>query len=82
LDKERNETLLNFGATLAERPLDIEKVRLAREELLRAGGENLVVEASSVMGAFALMTSVVDATGRRPFEGMAEQFAKKFGTVQ
>ena len=69
-------------SALADRPLDMEKVELAREELLKDGGENLMVEACSIVGAFALMTSVVDATGRRPFAGMAEQFAKKFGYAQ
>merc|ERR1712151_836087 len=81
-DKERQALLESFGATLADRPMDMERVSIIREKLRNVGGDALVVEAATMVGAFALMTCVVDATGRKPFPGMAEAFAKKFGHVQ
>jgi len=63
---------------MAERPLDLEAVKATREEVLKVGGEGLMIEASTIVGAFALMTSVVDATGRKAIDDMTMATLKKF----
>lgn len=77
-DKERKQILEDFGATMAERPIDMENVSKLRKEVYAKGEDGLVLEAASIIGAFALMTSVVDATGRKEVQGMVEMTVKKF----
>lgn len=62
--------------TMADRPLDIEALTKAREELHEVGGEGLVVESAAVVGAFSLMTKVVHSTGRKTPPGMYEKTVK------
>jgi len=50
---------------MADRPINMEAVSKCREKLRGIGGDELVLEASVVVGAFALFTKVVDATGRK-----------------
>jgi len=52
--------LTEFGAVCADRPMDLEQVSEARELVRKKGGDGLVLEASSIVGAFSLMTCVVD----------------------
>jgi len=70
--------LKEFGSILAQRPIDMENVSKAREIVLSTGGDGLLVEAASIVGAYALMTSVVDATGRKEIPGMGEMTKKMF----
>ena len=49
---------------MAARPLDLSAVEKARDEVREVGGDGMVVEASAVVGGFALTTRVVDSTGR------------------
>lgn len=53
-----------FGRTMAERPINLDKVAQCRQELRSIGGDELVLEASATVGAFVLTTEVVDTTGR------------------
>jgi len=41
---------------MAQRPLDMEVVKKVREEVRKVGGEALIIEASTIVGAFGLMT--------------------------
>jgi len=74
--------LEDFGAAMAERPIDMETVAKAREDVSEKGGFGLVVEAASTIGAFALMTSVVDTTGRKEIPGIVEKTIKKFSAYK
>jgi len=79
-DNENLNVLNAFGAAFAERPIDIEAVDRLREEVRAVGGDGLVMEASTIAGAFSLMTKVVDATGRKPEDQMLEKTIAKFSS--
>ena len=63
--RETRDILENFGKVCAKRPIDMEAVSKAREEVIALGGENLLVEASTAVGTFAGATRQVDCTGRK-----------------
>lgn len=63
---------------MAQRPLDMEAVKKVREEVRKVGGEALIIEASTIVGAFGLMTCVVDSTGRKEIPDIVEKTMKKF----
>lgn len=67
------ELLENFGAAMADRPLDMDKVSSLREKILIAGGEELLVESGTIVGQFSMVTKCVDATGRLAPPGMLEK---------
>lgn len=64
LERTKGPVLESFGKVCAKRPIDMDSISKAREEVLSLGGPELVLEASSIVGGFSLMTKVVDATGR------------------
>lgn len=67
---------------MAERPLDLEIVEKRREDVMKVGGEGLMIEASTIIGAFALMTCVVDSTGRKEIEDVVKKTMKKFSSFK
>jgi len=63
--RKTRDILEDFGKVCAKRPIDMEAVSKAREEIVALGGENLLVEASATVGTFACATRLVDCTGRK-----------------
>ena len=63
--RKTRDILEDFGKVCAKRPIDMEAVSKAREEIISLGGENLLVEASATVGTFAGATRQVDCTGRK-----------------
>lgn len=76
--KQESETLEAFGAAFAERPLNKDKTQEAREKLRALRGDEFVFESALIVGAFALMTKIVDTTGRKAVPGMVEKTLEKF----
>ena len=61
----RESTLRDLGVAVATRPLNLDKIRLAMDEVKKVGGEELVVEMAATAGAFNCITLVVDASCRK-----------------
>ena len=64
-ERKARDILQDFGKVCAKRPINMEAVSKAREEIISLGGENLLVEASATVGTFACATRQVDSTGRK-----------------
>ena len=64
-DSIRESTLRDLGVAVATRPLKLDKIRLAMDEVKKVGGEELAVEMAATAGAFNCITLVVDASCRK-----------------
>ena len=64
-DSIRESILRGLGVAVATRPLNLDKIRLAMDEVKKVGGEELVVEMAATAGAFNCITLVVDASCRK-----------------
>jgi len=64
-DSIRESALRDLGVAVATRPLNLDKIRLAMDEVKKIGGEELVVEMAATAGAFNCITLVVDASCRK-----------------
>lgn len=67
----REELLRNFGVAATSRPLNMDAIGKARQELKAELGEELLVEAAGVVGLFEIFTKFVDATGKRALPNAA-----------
>jgi len=64
-DSTRETVLRDLGISIAARPLNLDKIRMAMDEVRKVGGEELVVEMAATAGAFNCITLVVDASCRK-----------------
>ena len=69
-NNKREELIIAFGTSATTRPLDRNAIKVARDALIEAYGnevgEAIVVEMSGVVGVFECYTKFVDATGKIP----------------
>jgi len=71
-EKKKSKALYAYGEAFSERPFNNDIINSTREDVRAAGGNELVLEASYIIGAYCLMTKVVDATGRKSVGNMEE----------
>lgn len=63
----RLQALKALGHALAKKPYDGELVQIARMQVLRIGGPELVTEAGLTAAFFEVVAKFVDASRKRPF---------------
>ena len=80
-DSIRESTLVDLGAAIANRPLNINKIRLSMDKVKKVGGEELVVEMAATAGAFNCITLVVDASCRKTESDMSIGVARTVMTI-
>ena len=80
-DSIRESTLRDLGVAVATRPLNLDKIRLAMDEVKKVGGEELVVEMAATAGAFNCITLVVDASCRKTESDMYMGVARTVMTI-
>ena len=77
----RESVLEDLGVAVANRPLNIKKIRLAMDKVKKVGGEELVVEMAATAGAFNCITLVVDASCRKTESDMSIGVARTVMTI-
>ena len=80
-DSIRESTLRDLAVAVATRPLNLDKIRLAVDEVKKVGGEELVVEMAATAGAFNCITLVVDASCRKTESDMYMGVARTVMTI-
>ena len=64
IDKERERLLANLAKAMSRRPLDLNAIAKARQEIVDTLGYEILVEAAGVAGTFEIMTKVTTACGK------------------
>lgn len=61
--RHRELALESFASLVSSIPFDTDQAGKARDDVVKVGGKELLVEACAVAGAFEAITKLVDATG-------------------